>query len=96
MGFTEQDVQNIFLIEGVIVGLIGAAFGFALGTAILEAIAHAPITIQGKAMVMPLDRGLSQYLMAGGAAMAAALVAAWLPARRAALVDPVEILRGAA
>jgi len=96
MGFTEQDVQNVFLIEGVIVGVIGAAFGFALGTSILEAIAHAPITIQGKQMVMPLDRGLSQYLMAGGAAMAAALVAAWLPARRAALVDPVDILRGAA
>lgn len=96
MGFTERDVQTIFLIEGVVVGLIGAAFGFALGTALLEAIAHAPLTIQGKSLIMPLDRGLGQYAMAGGAAMASALVAAWLPARRAALVDPVDILRGAA
>jgi len=96
MGFTERDVQSIFLVEGMIVGVIGVAFGFALGTLLLEGLARAPLTVQGKPLVLPLDRSLQQYLIAGGASMAAALVAAWLPARRAAMVDPVDILRGAA
>lgn len=96
MGFSQPDVQRIFLFEGIAVGVIGAAFGFALGSLLLEAIANAPLTVRGRPMVLPLDRSLGQYMMAGGAAMASALVAAWLPARRAALVDPVDILRGAA
>ena len=76
--------------------LMGALGGFLLGALLLEAIAHAPLTVRGRPMVLPLDRSVGQYAMAGGAAMASALVAAWLPARRAALVDPVDILRGAA
>lgn len=96
MGFTARDIQGVFVIEGLVVGAIGVVLGFALGTVLLEALARAPLTVGGRPLVLPLDRGVQQYLVAGAAALSAALVAAWLPARRAAQVDPVDILRGAA
>ena len=95
MGFTAGDVQIIFLVEGMMVGIAGALFGFLFGTLLLEALAHTPLSVGGKPLVLPLDRSLRQYVIAGAASMTAALVAAWLPARKAASVDPVDILRGA-
>ena len=96
IGFADQDVTRVFLTEGLVVGLLGAFAGFALGTGLMQILAAIPFRVQGQVFYIPLDRSFNQYAIAGGVSMFSAAIAAWLPARRAAMVDPVDILRGAA
>ena len=62
----------------------------------MEILATLKFSIQGDIQRIPLDRGARQYLIAAAASLLAGIFAAWLPARKTALVDPVDILRGAA
>jgi lipoprotein-releasing system permease protein len=98
LGFDARDVERIFLVEGLLVGLAGMVLGWALGYALLELLATVEFDVEGfvKSEGFKLNRGPTNYLIAGAAAVAAATLAAWLPARKAARVDPVEIVRGAA
>lgn len=96
IGFSKADLQAVFVIEGLVIGLIGAALGCLLGSLLWEALAHAPLSVGGKPLTLPLDRSPRQYLISIATSLSAGLIAAWLPARKAASVDPVDILRGAA
>lgn len=96
MGFSEADLQRIFVMEGLALAAMGVLAGWLLGWGLLQILGSLEFTIQGRTENLPLDRGARQYLIAGAASMLSAVVAAWLPARKAARVDPVDILRGAA
>ena len=97
MGFHARNIQTIFLTEGVILGALGCAFGLPLGAVIMMSLGRLSFHFPGTTQLtqMPIDWSWQQFAIAGGFAFLAAIGAAWLPARKAAMVQPVEILRGA-
>ena len=98
MGFHARDVRLIFLSEGMIIGAIGSALGLSLGAAIIYGLSRVQLKPPGVTdkVFLPVWWGLDQFALAAAFAMASCLLAAYLPARRAGRVHPVEILRGAA
>ena len=97
MGFHARDVRNIFLIEGLIVGLLGSAFGVGAGTVLMRVLGEVTVKPPGVTEVvhLPIWWGGEQYLLAIAFALGSCLAAAYLPARKAGRVHPVDILRGA-
>jgi lipoprotein-releasing system permease protein len=98
MGFHARDLRRIFLLEGLIVGVLGSGLGVLLGIGLMQVLGQVEIRPPGISEVvhLPLWWGAEQYALAAGFAMLSCLAASYLPARRAGRVHPVDILRGAA
>jgi len=96
MGFHARDIERIFLFQGAALGLAGCATGLPLGMLIMAGLMNLTFKIPGADPIhLPLDWSWVQFAIAGGFAVTASTFAALLPARKAARVQPVEILRGA-
>jgi len=100
MGATRRQVSRIFLLEGLGFGLAAGTLGGALGTAGALIIQNTPRpgggTFGGKpATVVPMQWEPSILIAAIVAAIIVGVLASVLPARRAAALDPVEVIRSA-
>lgn len=97
MGARRRQILTIFIFEGLGVAIIGSALGATLGTLIvlLLSIFKQPITRVGQApeQLFPV-RVLPFYIgLAIAAAILSTVIAAVLPAQRAAKMNPVDVMR---
>jgi lipoprotein-releasing system permease protein len=96
LGLSEVTVRSIFVLEALIIGLAGALVGFVLGYLLCRGLGmvriKSPFLDTDR---LPLTYSYVHYLLAGMVAMASSVVAGYQPARKAARMHPVEIIRGA-
>jgi lipoprotein-releasing system permease protein len=91
-GTSTRSVTWIFLIQGAIVGLAGSTGGALIGTALATFFRHAVKNPYGESLFsVALTPGL--FLTAGLVALGTGLVASVFPARRAAQLDPAQVIR---
>jgi lipoprotein-releasing system permease protein len=96
LGLREAAVRRIFVIEALLIGLMGALAGWVLGYALTRALGT--IEIRNPlidATRLPLAWSFLHYVVAAGVALISSLVAGYFPARKASRLYPVDIIRGA-
>lgn len=99
LGATGRSIMSVFVIEGAIVGLVGAIAGVVLGViAILTADRYHLISLPADVYSIsnvPLSLNLRDAVLAAAVAIVLSVIATLYPARAAAGIRPAEMLRDA-
>ncbi len=98
LGFRQHAVMQIFVLEGLTIGVFGSLAGSALGYWLCRLLGAIKFEIKGgpaEITHLPIAYEPVHYVIAVGFALASAGIAAFLPARAAARLNPVDIIRGA-
>lgn len=92
MGIKDKTASLIFLFEGLILGVMGAILGVALGLLISFAFTKFALNPDGSPVIAlyiaPVFITVSTFI-----AIAAALLASFIPARRSSKLSPIEVIR---
>jgi lipoprotein-releasing system permease protein len=92
MGSSRVSIQGLFLFQGAIVGLAGSAIGSLVGAG-LSSFFESLTTAADGSPLFPIDLTLGRFVTAMVVATITGLLAALLPARRAARLDPAVAIR---
>ncbi|HZL44933.1 MAG TPA: FtsX-like permease family protein [Opitutaceae bacterium] len=98
MGYTRQDISRIFLWQAAIVLMLGTVAGWVLGAAVTYGISNLPIRIRGifAADTFIVNWSVWHYVAATVTAILMVMAASLIPARRAARLEPGDVIRGTA
>jgi lipoprotein-releasing system permease protein len=93
VGATRRQMLGVFLLQGVMVGVGGALLGSGLGMVLVSVFSRILRNAEGQALfTLSFDFKLIGYVVVGAAVLG--LIAAVLPARNAARLDPAQAIRG--
>ena len=91
MGFRGGDVVKIFVTQAMTIGAIGVTVGLALASVLIYALQH--FYIGGDIGYFPIYFNLGVFLKGIAMGFSITFLAGYIPARKAAKVDPVSIFR---
>lgn len=95
-GFDGRDIGIIFLSQSLVIGIVGAALGLLLGFIMSYGLSRVPFPATEFTYMkfFPVVFELKYYVFGAAFGIVTTFAAGFLPARKAARVDPVAILRG--
>ena len=96
MGYTRSDISRIFIWLGAIVLVMGTVGGWIMGAGVTYGVSKLPIRIRGifSADSFQVYWSIWHYVVATLTAAVVVMTAAVIPARRAARLEPGDIIRG--
>jgi lipoprotein-releasing system permease protein len=96
MGYRNRDIRRLFMIEALFIGVVGGLLGLVAGYGLSLAATKIQIQLKGLVTLDHLIINFDPLFYVSGFAYAllSTALAGFMPARRASLVDPVEIIRG--
>jgi putative ABC transport system permease protein len=86
LGAQRRDVMRLVVGKGMALTVVGLAVGLAMAVGLLRVLTNA--------LTGMVDGGTGLFVVVAAGVTAVALLGSWLPARRAAAVDPMVALRG--
>ena len=96
MGATQQSIRKIFLLKGCIIGVVGTTLGVILGLLVCAVIAQYGFHLPDGVFLIstvPVRIYFSNFVLVACTSFVVCLLASIYPARQAAKLDPVEIIR---
>ena len=96
MGASQRSIRKIFLLKGCLIGIVGTILGVVLGLLVCALISQYQFKLPDGVFLIstvPVRIYFSNFVLVGFASFVVCLLASIYPARQAAKLDPVEIIR---